>query len=107
MSGKTKRIILLILAGAGLLLALGVTLAVVYEDEVKQRIVQEVNQGLNTEISVEEISLTVLRKFPNAALRFENLMALDAIETSAPKDTLLYAGDLFLEFNLFDIFTRN
>lgn len=88
-------------------LAAGLILGVVYEDEVKQRIVREVNQGLNTEISVEQISLSVWRKFPHAALRFENLMALDAIETTAPKDTLLYAGDLFLEFNLFDIFTRN
>lgn len=90
-----------------LLAGLGALLGFLYEDEVKQRIVREVNQGLNTEITVEHISLSVLRKFPNAALRFENLMALDAIETSAPKDTLLYAGDLFLEFNLFDIFTRN
>ncbi len=107
MPQKIKRIALLIMAALAVILVAGLILGVVYEDEVKQRIVQEVNHGLNTEITVEEISLTVLQKFPNAALRFENLMALDAIETNAPKDTLLYAGDLFLEFNLFDIFTRN
>jgi hypothetical protein len=85
----------------------GLVLGIVFEDEVKQQIVNEVNQGLNTEITVDHISFSVLRKFPNASLRFQNLMALDAIETNAPKDTLLYASDLFLEFNLFDVFSRN
>lgn len=104
---KLKRVTVVGLLALLVVVLAGVILGIVYEEEVKQRIVQEVNQGLNTEITVEEISLTVLQKFPNAALRFESLMALDAIETNAPKDTLLYAGDLFLEFNLFDIFTRN
>lgn len=90
-----------------LLLAAGITLGYLYEDKVKQQIIREVNQGLNTEISVDEISFTVLKKFPYAALQFQNLMALDAIETTAPKDTLLYAEELFLEFNLLDIFTRD
>lgn len=85
----------------------GLLLGIVFEEEVKKQIVNEVNQGLNTEITVGHISFSVLRKFPNASLRFQNLMALDAIETNAPKDTLLYAGDLFLEFNLFDVFSRN
>ncbi len=107
MAKKIKRILLWFAAAIFLLLAVGITLGFLYEDEVKQQIVHEVNHGLNTEISVDEISFTVLKKFPNAALHFHNLMALDAIETTAPKDTLLYAQDLFLEFNLLDIFTRN
>ena len=106
MSRKLKRIALWVLSGFILLAALGVLLGILYEDEVKQQIVQEVNQSLNAEISVEEISFSVLKKFPYAALHFQNLMALDAIETTAPKDTLLYAESLFLEFNLLDVFTR-
>lgn len=107
MSRKLKRIFIWLAVVLALLLGLGVGLGVIYEDAVKQRIVQEVNRGLNTEIRVEHISFSVIEKFPYAALRFENLMALDAIETTAPKDTLLYAGKLFLEFNLLDVFTRN
>ncbi len=106
MSRKLKRIALWVLSGFILLAALGILLGILYEDEVKQQIVQEVNQSLNAEISVEEISFSVLKKFPYAALHFQNLMALDAIETTAPKDTLLYAESLFLEFNLLDVFTR-
>lgn len=106
MPKKLKRLLLILAAGFVLFVAAGIILGIVYEDEVKQRIVKEVNQGLNTEISVKEISLSVFKKFPYAALHFENLMALDAIETNAPKDTLLYAEGLFLEFNLLDIFTR-
>lgn len=106
MPKKLKRILLILAAGFILFIATGIMLGIVYEEEVKQRIVKEVNQGLNSEISVKEISLSVFKKFPYAALHFKNLMALDAIETNAPKDTLLYAEGLFLEFNLLDIFTR-
>lgn len=106
MPKKLKRLLLILAAGLALFVAAGIVLGIVYEDEVKQQIVHEVNQGLNTEISVDGISLSIFKKFPYAALHFEKLMALDAIETNAPKDTLLYAEGLFLEFNLLDIFTR-
>lgn len=97
----------MLLAAILLLVGTGALLGWLYEDEVKNLVLNEVNQNLQTDIKVEKISLSLFKKFPYAALRFEKLMALDAIETNAPKDTLLYAEDLYLEFRVFDIFTRN
>lgn len=107
MARKIKKWFLIALLVLFVLAGVGVLLGILYEDEVKQRIVREVNQGLNTEISVESISFSVIQKFPYASLEFNNMMALDAIETTAPKDTLLYAGSFFLEFNLLDLFRGN
>jgi len=107
MPQKLKRIAIVLLAAIAILAGTGVLLGWLYEDEVKELVLHEVNQNLQTEISVEKVSLSLFKKFPYAALRFQNLMALDAIQTTAPKDTLLYAKDFYLEFNVFDIFTRN
>jgi hypothetical protein len=107
MSQKLKRIAVIFFAAIILLAGTGALLGWLYEDEVKNLVLNEVNQNLQTDIKVEKISLSLFKKFPYAALRFEKLMALDAIETNAPKDTLLYAQDFYLEFSVFDIFTRN
>lgn len=89
----------------------GVTLAYVYEDEVEQLVITELNKKLLTEITVEDVSFSVLKKFPYASLDFKNILIKSSkgiIKTDfvINSDTLCYANHLFLEFNIKDIFNN-
>ncbi|MCB0429606.1 MAG: hypothetical protein H6585_00320 [Flavobacteriales bacterium] len=89
-----------------LLILVAWILAVVYEDDVKKLVLNELNQHLTTEIEVKDIDLTLLEKFPYASLRFTDILAKDAT-SGQKKDSLLYAHKLFLQFNLFDLFSEH
>lgn len=77
--------------------------AYIYEDEVKQSIVKQLNKNLEAEIMVEDISLSLIKRFPFASLTFKNTMAYDA---TGNKDTLLAAEKVFLQFNILDIIKK-
>lgn len=95
-------VIVLLLAGSlvGLLFA--------YEKEVKGAILTELNKHLKVKVKVkpENIDLTILSTFPDCALRFKQVLVLDALPESK-RDTLLYAGDLRLKFNVKDIWNEH
>ncbi len=76
-----------------------------YEDAIKKLFISELNKRLQTEISVRDIQLSLLRQFPYATLNFEGLVAKDAV-SSTPKDTLLDAGTLQLHFNILDLYHK-
>ncbi|MCB0795741.1 MAG: hypothetical protein KDB88_13490, partial [Flavobacteriales bacterium] len=86
--------------GIMLLMAVGVA----YEDEVKARLITAVNAHLNAPVSVQDIDLTLIRRFPNASLHLHNVLVQEAYPGSTLADTLLHAQDLYLEFALFDLF---
>lgn len=75
-----------------------------YEKEVKAAILTELNKHLKVKVKVkaENIDLTFFSSFPNCALRFKEVLVLDALPENK-RDTLLYAGDLRLKFNVKDI----
>lgn len=89
-----------------LLLLLGalVALVAVYENEIKAAIVGELNKHLKSEVRVdpENIDLTVVKTFPECALRFKNVLMLEALPVKQ-RDTLLFATELALLFNVQDI----
>ncbi len=104
-----KRFLLGLAILLGLLVLTGVIIANFYEDEVKQFAVSELNKHLNAEVSVEDIELSLLDRFPYASLNFTEVYVKDTtqiIDTTAV-DTLFYAKDLYLEFNIIDIFKEN
>jgi hypothetical protein len=82
--------------------------SVFYEKEVKNYIISQLNLQLKTKILIEpnDIHLSLLKDFPYASLRFENVTALDAIP-GEKKDTLFNAGSIALQFNVMDIFRKN
>ncbi len=75
----------------------------IYEDEVKQSIVKQLNKNLEAEIQVEDISFSLMKRFPFASLTFKNTIAYDA---TGRKDTLLSAEKVFLQFNILDIIKK-
>ena len=85
-------------------LATLVMLANVYETEVKVKLVGALNQRLNAPVTVSDMDLTFVARFPQASMRLRDVLAKEMRSDGAAPDTLLYAEDLFLEFSLWDIF---
>lgn len=100
-------ILLILLVGGGFLVGY------LYQDEVKEYVIGELNKQLNTEIIVDgkDIDFTVIKNFPYASVDFKNVKALEAFdrEQQAPrkKDTLFSAGTISFQFNILDIFKQN
>lgn len=90
------------------LISTSITLVIIYEDDVKNIIINELNKYLNTEVKVnpEDINLTIINTFPDCALEFKNVLALETF-AKKNKDTLLFAKRLALEFNVKDLFYKN
>jgi len=90
-----------------LLILVGLLLGLVfiYEDEVKQAIIEKLNQHLNAEIRVDakNIDLTIIRSFPSTAIDFKDLTCFEP-GTSKNRDTLFQAGRISLQFNVMDLF---
>jgi hypothetical protein len=83
-----------------------------YQDEVRRLLLNELNKHIETEISVGNVSFSVLRKFPQGSLEFRDVI-IKAPEgykfeyvSGISADTVLTARRLFLQFNIRDIFRQ-
>ncbi len=83
--------------------ATGIGIAHFYQDEIEQLVVQNINDQLRTPIEVEDIELSLIKKFPYASLELKNFMTLDAYQ----KDTLLKAEKIFLKINALDLYNKS
>ncbi len=79
-------------------------LASVYETEVKVKLVGALNERLLTPVTVSDMDLTLIARFPMASMRLHDVKVDELRTDSLPPDTLLFAKELFLEFNLWDLF---
>lgn len=103
-----KRLFLSLIITLVSVIGISILLVVVYEDDVKQLIIKELNKHLKAEVRIDpkNIDLTILKSFPKCALEFKDLTAMEAKEFSS-SDTLLFAKRLALEFNVKDLFNKN
>lgn len=84
----------------------GMTISHFYGEEVKAVLVKEINKNIAVEIEVEAIEFSALRKFPHASIIFKGVYC-PSVGNEFEKDTLVFAESVFLQFNLFDIFSGN
>lgn len=91
-----------------LLLGSAIALVFIYEDEVKQAVIEELNKNLKSEVKIDpkNIDLTFIKTFPKCAVQFKQVLIMEAIEKKE-RDTLIYADDILLMFNLKDIWNKN
>jgi len=82
-------------------------ITLIFEEEIKQKAVQELNRHLNTEVRVREVNLSLWKKWPYASLEFKEVFVPDAYEDRRGTDTLLYAKRLFLEFDVSALWNSN
>lgn len=75
----------------------------IYEDDIKQYAIDEINDHLKTDLEVQHIELSLFHDFPRASLEFRNVLIRDAFQEQESTDTLLFARRAFLTFNVWDI----
>jgi len=80
----------------------------IYEDDVKSAILKELNKHLRAEVKIDpkNIDLTIIKTFPDCSLQFKDALMLEAI-TTKKRDTLMYAGQINLLFNIMDLWNKN
>ncbi|HRG52564.1 MAG TPA: AsmA-like C-terminal region-containing protein [Bacteroidia bacterium] len=105
---KIGRVILYIILSCTALIGIAVGIGVMYESEVKQYVINELNKQLNTPVIIDtkDINFSIIKNFPYASVDFKNLKAMDAIKNKN-KDTLFKASRISFQFNLPDIFKKN
>jgi hypothetical protein len=95
-----RRILLVGLAACVGLAGVLAALAWFFQDEVKARLVAELNAHLTAPLHQSGIELTLIRRFPEASLRIRDAWMQEVRTDGRLADTLLYARDLYLEFSL-------
>ena len=76
-----------------------------FQDEVKEKLVAELNTHLTAPLHQNGIELTLIKRFPQASLRIREPFMQEVRSDGQPADTLLYAKDLYLEFSVFALLT--
>ena len=96
-----KRILIGLFALVALLFS-GLVIAVtVYEDEIVTYALQAVQGNLKTKSSIREADLTLWNNFPSVSIRFKDVYVE---ENSNSHDTLLFTKELYLSFDIVDLF---
>lgn len=81
-----------------------IVLATMYETEVKVKLVGALNRQLNAPVTVSDMDLTLLARFPNASMRLMDVLVMEVRSDAVRPDTLLFAKELHLEFSLWTLF---
>ncbi len=107
-----KSVIIGLLLGIIILLALAIAVSYFYEDEVSQYLIEELNESLLTEVEVEDINFSLIKKFPKASLELKNVLAYskDGYFKKIKEyntDTLFYAKSIYVQINIFDLIKKD
>src|SRR4030042_2962494 len=105
---KIRNILLYFLASLFVLVLAWIILAKAFEDKVISFIINDINKKLSSEISVSEVSFSLLRKFPDATVIFNEVLIKSGQKdrSSQVSDTLLSADMIMLSFNVLEILQK-
>lgn len=98
-----RRILLVSAALVVLALATLALIAYAYQDEVKAKLIAELNAHLKAPVQQSGIELTLIARFPQASLRITDVFVPEVRTDSVAADTLLTARNLYLEFSLLSL----
>jgi uncharacterized protein involved in outer membrane biogenesis len=100
---------LALISGLVFVLIMVISLSLVvwlYRDGIKERFVNQINKGLQTEVFIEDISFNVFRSFPFASISLRNVTMLET-PGREQTDTLLHAKRVYFQFSILDILRKN
>ncbi|MFN8229391.1 MAG: AsmA-like C-terminal region-containing protein [Bacteroidia bacterium] len=91
-----------------LILSTLLLLIYLYQDDIKNAIIKEINTHLKTEVKVkpENIDITFISTFPYCSLQFSDVLVYEVNSKNKP-DTLLHSEKINLFFNAKDIWNKN
>lgn len=85
----------------------------IIEQKIIEKAVSALNENINVPVYMDEISFSLLKKFPYATLQLKNVTLLSATtfdrQGFAPNttDTLLWIDNLYLSLNMLSLFHRD
>jgi hypothetical protein len=85
----------------------------IIEQKIIEKAVSALNENINVPVYMDEISFSLIKKFPNATLQLKNVTLLSATtfdrQGFAPNttDTLLWVDNLYLSLNMLSLFHRD
>src|ERR1700757_1206947 len=87
-----KKILLWLFSICALLLIIPVLIVLIYQKEIKEQVVNELNKHLKVKVYInpDDIDFTILKTFPKAAVWFKNVTIMGSLP-DVPNDTLLKA----------------
>jgi hypothetical protein len=104
---KAKKILLWVVGILAVLPVAPIVLLTVYQKEIKDHIVSELNKHLKVKVYInpDDIDFTIIRTFPKAAVWFKNVTVMGSLP-DIQNDTLLKAQSIYLLFNAKDIWNK-
>ena len=100
------------IASAGLVIIL-FTLSVILQDNVVAIFLKSINRNISTKVTAESYKLSLLKRFPKAAVELKNITVLSSPLFDKSQfqgintDTLLFAESASLEFRMIDLIKGN
>lgn len=96
-----KRTILSLIIAVIFIAISGISLAYIYQDKIIQHFVIEANKYLQAKVQVKKISFSVIEKFPQVAIRFDDIIINESYKNS--DKALLTAHRIYFTFDIWDI----
>ncbi len=96
------------LVGGIFVLVIGLLLVVtlMFGDEIKERVISEMNDHIQTEINIRGgVEFSVFSQFPKASLEFKDIIVMGS--TKKPDDTLLAAKRVYLLANIWELVSQD
>jgi len=81
-------------------------LSLIFQDRIKEALIENINRNLNTEIVVDKIRLDPIRRFPMVSVTFSGVNVLES-GNHTPKETLLEAQRIYLKFSIWKFLFGN
>jgi hypothetical protein len=110
LSKKTRKILLFSGIFVGVGLAVLILISVSFGDQITKIIVGKINDNLNTKISVKSASFSVFKRFPNAAVIFEDVTVFqnkDFVNNDSLTPKLIQCKNIFVEINLIKLLFKD
>lgn len=101
---KKKRWLLLLLGIPSAVLLMAVIAAWLLGPRIKELAVRQINTYLTVPVSVDEISFSLIRKFPYASVDFSGVKTKGA-PLAGVRDPLLDARHIYLQFSIWAVFS--
>lgn len=93
-----------------LIVGLGYFFVISYEKEIIHSVVTELNREIETKVDVKDIQFTIFRHFPMATVEFKDVLIHSPksfLKANPKQDTLVWAKNIYLEFNIWDVYQAN
>lgn len=102
MTAKTKKIVKISAGVVGGLFVLMLTFPFLFKDQIQARVTQAINDNLNATVSFQDVSLSLLRNFPDATVTISDLKIINKAPFAG--DTLLSVKQLGLKMAITELF---